>query len=488
MKSYGRIEPLDVEFLVPTPDELIYKFEGTANIIEHEFVKTKIPMDLENTIWSGCALAKGSVYGIVIYNGPESKIMMNSKEGEIKRSKVTDELNDYSKILFFLMLTVSLILMYLRGSTQKFFVQVFRYVLLLSTIIPISMKVNHDLSRLYYHNRISNDKEISGCQPRNSSVCEDLGRIEYFLTDKTGTLTKNEMLVRKIYIEGIGMVVEKDFSKQADKLGKTGKMADFTGMMMVCHSVSPSTDSSGKRVLESSSPDEISFIQMMESHGLFLEDKTDRTVKYVDENGDTIEYTVFQTFPFTSERKRMGMICQKQGDPHLTLFIKGADSIMKGKLKTYQQDIMASYTAELAADGLRTLALAKRPMTMEEFNHWKIEFDAANTSLKKRGEKVEACISSIEQNMDFVGITAVEDLLQANVRQCIEVLREACIKVWMLTGDKLETAKCISLSTGLLNRNDILWEASGITDSTTMATRLSEFLRAYDKHRVVKSN
>lgn len=484
MNKFGTLKPLDVEFVVPTPNDQIYKFEGTANIIDHEYVKTKIPMDLENTIWSGCSLAKGSIYGIVIYNGPESKIMMNSIEGEMKRSKVTDELNDYSKILFVLMLTLSLVLMYLRGSYTNFFVQVFRYVLLLSTIIPISMKVNHDLGRLYFHSRIANDNQISGCQARNSSVCEDLGRVEYFLTDKTGTLTRNEMIVRRVFINGLGIIAEQNFSKEAYGVAKSGRLTDFTSLMMVCHSVSPTIEASGKRNLESSSPDEISFIQMMESHGLYLEEKADHIARYIDENGESVEYEILQTFPFTSERKRMGVICKRKGDSALTLFVKGADSIMKEKLKSSQRELMSTHTEEMAADGLRTLALAKRTMTTAEFEKWAVEYQSATTSLKRRTEKVEACISSIERDMEFVGITAVEDLLQANVKQSIEMLREANIKVWMLTGDKLETARCISLSTGLLNHNDQVWEVSGVTTSSELRAKLNGFLDSYQIHRV----
>ena len=171
----------------------------------------------------------------------------------------------------------------------------------------------------------------------------------------------------------------------------------------------------------------------------------------------------------------------------MILFVKGADSAMKDKIKQSQQDAMISYTSEMAADGLRTLALAMRIMTRDEFDKWRLEFDAANTSLKKRSEKLEAVICSIEKNMEFVGITAVEDLLQSNVKQSIELLRAANIKVWMLTGDKLETAKCISLSTGLLNRNDHMWEVNGITNGEILRQRFVECLQSYQKHRVASS-
>lgn len=481
---------LDVEYVVPVPNEAIYKFEGTAHIIENEEIRTKIPMDFDNTIWSGCVVAKGEVTCIVIYNGPESKIMMNSTEGEIKRSLVTDELNDYSKILFLIMLLLSLAVMYLKGSANNFFVQIFRYVLLLSTIIPISMKVNHDLSRLYYSSRINSDQDIKGCQARNSSVSEDLGRIEYFLTDKTGTLTRNVMVMRKVYVNGVGLVGEKEFKTMVDRFREKGnpKLTAFTSCMMVCHSVSPTETEQGKRILESSSPDEISFIEMMERDGLRLVDKTDKMVEYVDEYGKTHKVTVLVTMPFTSERKRMGIICKREGENHLTYYLKGADSIMKPKIKEREQEGMMAHVEELSSEGLRTLVLATKEIDPAQYTRWKVEYDAACASLKRRNERVEACIDQLERDMDFVGITAVEDLLQANVKQSIEWLREAGIKVWMLTGDKMETARCISLSTGLLARQDKVWLVDRITDGKELREKFAEFMRDHERHRVVPSD
>jgi phospholipid-translocating ATPase len=489
LRSGKPIDDLNAEFVVPTPNDLIYKFEGTAHLIDHDVIKTRIPMDYDNTIWSGCIVAKGEVIGMVVYNGSESKIMMNSSEGEIKRSLVTHELNDYSKILFLIMLTLSLVILYLKGNSRNFGVQVFRYVLLLSTIIPISMKVNHDLSRLYYSSRINSDKDILGCQARNSGVCEDLGRIQYFLTDKTGTLTKNVMVMRKVFINGMGLIDEKEFKNQASKFKHKHNehLRLFTSCMMVCHSVSPCITEQGKRVLESASPDEISFIEMMERDGLYLIDKTDKQVQYTDEYGVKQVYNILVTFPFTSERKRMGVICYKEGDEQLTYFLKGADSIMQLKIKKKDEDTMMSHVEELSSEGLRTLALAASKIDKSTYDRWRVDYDSACASLKRRNERVEACLQQLERDMDFVGITAVEDLLQNNVKQSIVYLRDAGIKVWMLTGDKMETARCISLSTGLLSRADEVWLIDRITDGQELREKFNHFMRSYVRHRVDNS-
>jgi phospholipid-translocating ATPase len=79
--------------------------------------------------------------------------------------------------------------------------QLFRNILLLSSIIPISLRVNLDIAKIFYCYLIYNDKEIKGTIPRNSTIPEDLGRIQYILTDKTGTLTQNDMTFKKVRME-----------------------------------------------------------------------------------------------------------------------------------------------------------------------------------------------------------------------------------------------------------------------------------------------
>ena len=76
-----------------------------------------------------------------------------------------------------------------------------RCVLLLSSIIPISLRVNLDLAKLYYAFSINTDDEIRGTLARNSNIPEDLGRLSFLITDKTGTLTQNEMLLKKVCTE-----------------------------------------------------------------------------------------------------------------------------------------------------------------------------------------------------------------------------------------------------------------------------------------------
>lgn len=111
------------------------------------------------------------------------------------------EVNKLSKVLFALMIFLSLSITILNGLHGDYWMFFFRCILLLSSIIPISLRVNLDLAKLYYSFMINTDESIEGTIARNSNIPEDLGRLSYLITDKTGTLTQNEMLLKKVCTE-----------------------------------------------------------------------------------------------------------------------------------------------------------------------------------------------------------------------------------------------------------------------------------------------
>ena len=123
---------------------------------------------------------------------------MNAREHSTKVGKLDLELNKLSKFLFFCMILLSLLVVSLDNFQGQWIIKFFRFVLLLSYIIPISLRVNLDMAKIYYSYCVYGDTEIPGTIPRNSTIPEELGRIQYLLTDKTGTLTKNEMIFKKV--------------------------------------------------------------------------------------------------------------------------------------------------------------------------------------------------------------------------------------------------------------------------------------------------
>lgn len=486
------LKELSFEMVVDIPNEFIYSFKGAFHLLdkEEQYILKASPVDIENSMWAQSTLSKGEIYGLVIYSGDDSKLMMGKVESSPKRSLVDDELNTISKTLFVIMFFAGLLLITIKGFGYNWFIQFFRYILLLCSIIPISMKVNQDISKLFYASRIGSDSEIPGTISRNSMIAEDLGRIQYFLTDKTGTLTQNVMIMKRCGLganeiraddlEDSKALAIRACQTQKYQLCYEGddfhsKALSFFVCVMTCHSVDPNMSADGVRTLESSSPDEIAFIEYCEHLGYKLLFKSDSLVEFSDPEGLKYSFNIKNVFPFTSSRKRMGLIVEYNN--RIVYMLKGADSTMVPFLKESSREGALQNTLTYSKEGLRTLVLAETMISETDYNNWKENYHKAQTSMEDRGKKVEAAINLLERDMNFVGVTAVEDLLQVNVKQSIELLRHAGIKVWMLTGDKLETAKSISITTGLYDVDqDELFVLKDVTSSEDMKEELDGLL------------
>ena len=159
---------------------------------------------------------------------------------------------------------------------------------------------------------------------------------------------------------------------------------------------------------------------------------------------------------FDSVRKRMSVVIRFPNNA-VKVLVKGADtSVLSILAKDSGMDDCArraatqSHLTEYSSQGLRTLVIAARDLTEEELELWQCRFDDASTSLTDRAAKLRQTAALIECDLNLLGATAIEDKLQEGVPEAIESLRQAGIKVWVLTGDKQETAISIGLSCKLL--------------------------------------
>lgn len=120
-------------------------------------------------------------------------------------------------------------------------------------------------------------------------------------------------------------------------------------------------------------------------------------------------------------------------------------------------------------------------MTEDEFQTWKQKHDEACQSLRDRETKIRKVVESLEHNMEFLAITGVEDKLQEDICDTLENLRNAGIQVWMLTGDKIETATCIAISAGIKSQNQEIFVMKEMTDPVEIKTNLDKFDNLYDR-------
>lgn len=463
LNSGTEFEAIDFTISIPRPSNKIYEFRGKAKFPPKQEPE---PLKLQHTAWASTTIASGDFYGLVIYVGKDTRIQMNANDARIKFPICDFEINNISKFLFFFCVFCSFFLIAIKGFQGAWVVEWIQFLVLLCCIIPQSLRVNLDIVKLVYAARINDDKYIDGTICRNSQMTEDLGRVNFLLSDKTGTLTQNEMIFKKL-TTGLMQFSEEDFEElnrmikdvnplTSEKLSKkTQDISMLVYCLALCHNVTPCFDNDGQRFLQSSSPDEIALVTQVETMGFKVEHR-DRDNIHLKEpsTGDEInKYTILENFPFSSARKRMGIVLRIEKTGKLIYMLKGADTTIRDKVER-NADMVVEEADNLAREGLRTLAFCYKYVTETEYQDWKRRYLDITSSLHATEDDEDRVISELEVGMKFVGISGVEDLLQDSIRETIESLREAYIKVWVLTGDKVETAKCIAKSTGLKQKQE----------------------------------
>lgn len=428
-------------------------------------------VDLENTIWANTVLSSSSALCLVIYTGHDTRSMMNTLQPRNKTGIIDHELNRFITIMAFISCACSIIFTYEKLGVQFNHITsvvMFRFVVIFSYVIPISLKFMMTTARICFVYLLSKDPKLNTVKVLTNTLQEELARISFFLTDKTGTLTKNEMLMKKLHIgticynaeniEEIKTSVKKVLGRSVNPLKKNfwkkpksidSKIYELIEALSICHNVNPIESETGFGY-QASSPDEIAMVNYSMEIGLTLIKRD--TLKMVIKDSKDVEnvYKILYTFPFNSDTKRMGIIVQK--DDEYIFFEKGADTVMKSIIK--ENDWIEEETDNMAREGLRTLVFAKKVISSSEFDAFRSAYEQAKSSLMDRNEKMLTEQKKLENNMEIVGLTGVEDRLQDNVKQTLESIRNAGIKIWMLTGDKIETAISIAFSSRLLTRSD----------------------------------
>nr|XP_053768301.1 probable phospholipid-transporting ATPase IIB isoform X4 [Desmodus rotundus] len=513
----------------------IHGFEGTFTR-EDSDPPVHESLSIENTLWASTVVASGTVVGVVIYTGRETRSVMNTSNPKNKVGLLDIELNQLTKALFLALVALSVVMVALQGFAGPWYRNLFRFLLLFSYIIPISLRVNLDMGKAAYGWMMMRDENIPGTVVRTSTIPEELGRLVYLLTDKTGTLTQNEMVFKRLHLgtvsygtdtmdevqnhvrnaysqlhsQASGNNASSTPPRKAQPSGPrvrksvSSRVYEAVKAIALCHNVTPVYESRASvtgeteyaeadqdlsdenRTYQASSPDEVALVQWTESVGLTLVNRDLTSMQLRTPGGQILTYRVLQMFPFTSEGKRMGIIVRDESTAEITFYMKGADAVMATVVQ--YNDWLEEECGNMAREGLRTLVVAKRALTEEQYQDFESRYTQAKLSVHDRALKVAAAVESLEREMQLLGLTGVEDRLQADVRPTLELLRNAGIKIWMLTGDKLETATCIAKSSHLVSRTQDVHVFRPVASRGEAHLELNAFRRKHDCALVISGD
>jgi phospholipid-transporting ATPase len=384
-----------------------------------------------------------------------------------------------------------------------FVVQFFYFFLLHATFIPVSLYVSMTLVRFFQSHFMNNDLEMyyeatdTPALVRTMTLNEELGQISHIFSDKTGTLTCNVMDFRKASINGIsyglgiteigkaswklqGKLIPADILEGEEKAkassvphvsffdplfeehrqrndAQSQKIQQFFRILALCHDTIPERID-GAIKLSASNPDDDCLVIAAKYFGVEFVDRRE-SFALLQMYGQPEEVEVLEILPFTSKRKRMSVII-RDIDGALRVLTKGADSVMIPRLASGQSNILSTtdqHMQQYALEGLRCLLVGYKEITNEEYTQWSVKYNNASTNLveldKKKNSQpnlIEELEDELEQQFILVGCTAIEDKLQDGVPEAIEQLSRAGVNIWVLTGDKEETAINIAVACNLV--------------------------------------
>ncbi|KNE65371.1 phospholipid-translocating P-type ATPase, flippase [Allomyces macrogynus ATCC 38327] len=371
-------------------------------------------------------------------------------------------------------------------------------------LVPISLYLTVEICKtlqayfIYSDIQMYYDKADLPCVPKSWNLSDDLGQIEYVFSDKTGTLTQNVMVFRRCTINGVvyGAPLLKspitagagpgpqfqlpdDYSPRSRYASKSPQFYDttlhgdmntedsehailireFWRLLGICHTVlvsKPEQDAPADQIVyKAQSPDEAALVDTARELGFAFIGRQMTNI-YLDVAGVEEQYTLLAVLEFNSTRKRMSIVARRP-DGAIVLYTKGADTVIFERLSPdtpkLLKDVTLAHLEIFAEEGLRTLCLAYRIIEQDEFDAWIQTYNTACTALDDRDDKIDAAAELIERDLVLLGATAIEDKLQDKVPECIQILRDAGIKLWVLTGDKMETAIAIGFSCNLLSKD-----------------------------------
>uniref|UniRef100_A0AAY5KLR9 Phospholipid-transporting ATPase n=1 Tax=Esox lucius TaxID=8010 RepID=A0AAY5KLR9_ESOLU len=230
------------------------------------------------------------------------------------------------------------------------------------------------------------------------------------------------------------------------------------------HQSTSEIDISAQRCYVAESPDEAALVHAAKVYGFMLIARTPNSVKVRLPHGVELNYQVLDTLNFDPHRKRMSVVLRHPISGEIVMYTKGADYTVMDKLiwaclNTAQKNVAASTQRHLnwyAKEGLHTLCFAKKVLSESAYKNWSLLRQEALAAIDNREELLMETAVNLEKQLTLLGATGIEDRLQECVPDTVMALREAGVRLWVLTGDKAETAINIAHASRLLDQEDLV--------------------------------
>ncbi|KAF5909224.1 putative phospholipid-transporting ATPase IH isoform X1, partial [Clarias magur] len=522
-----------IECEQPQPD--LYKFVGRINIYLDRDEPIARPLGSENLLLRGATLKNTEfIYAVAIYTGMETKMALNYQSKSQKRSAVEKSMNAYLVVYLCILISKALINTILKYVWQadpnrdepwynqkteterqrhiliRAFTDFLAYMVLFNYIIPVSMYVTVEMQKFLGSYFITWDDEMfdeelgEGALVNTSDLNEELGQVEYIFTDKTGTLTENNMEFIECCVDGHVYVPHAVCNGQIMSGADSIDMIDsspcserkeheelFFRALCLCHTVQVKEEETVdgiKRGIHqgksssfyiSSSPDEVALVEGMKRLGFTYLRLKDNHMEILNREEEIERFELLEVLNFDSVRRRMSVIVRSSsGDFYL--FCKGADSSIFPRVISGKVDQVRARVERNAVEGLRTLCVAYKKLSREDYDEVCRLVSGAKLALQERDRKLAEVYDHVERDFILLGATAVEDRLQEKAADTIESLHKAGMKVWVLTGDKMETAAATCYASKLFRRNTQILE---LTTKRTEEQSLHDVL--FDLSRTV---
>lgn len=524
------------------PNARIDEWNATLNVIDENGAVVTESLTLENTLWSSCSVAAGPVLAMILHCGPQAK---SALEGSVPaRQKIghfDQALNRIAQLLCLVLSITSLLLTAAKDRGALAILYLIRFVVLLSSIVPISLRVSMDIAKIAHCHFIKTDRtlndrssdddrnlniaalakatnfpnltksskstestkstrssakveeDLPDMLPRNSSLAEELGLVDLLFTDKTGTLTKNIMCLkyltlgsnslryaanapeliyaaRQLFQEApssrsllpgaLASSSSRDSLRRRVPIKRLENMTEVARLLFalaVTHSVNTCVQEDGEVGFQAASPDELASVEFMARNlGVVFTDRSLTSLTLVDTYTNCeSRVNIVRVFPFTSQLKRMGILISlpsgtdTDDEVRFHFLCKGADESLTPMLRLVPQSYLESLDL-LSRTGLRTLVFGSRHLSSSEVRQFLDAYSQAENCFVDRKARCESLVAQmLERNLDLVGVSAVEDELQRHVPETVEAILQAGIKIWLLTGDRLDTAVRIASGAGL---------------------------------------